>query len=117
MVIIIIRHFVRPHKVDAFLEAYRKQTPINDPAFRGETLARASDRSSLPASLRRLVSDESGGITVINIAKWDSWSAFATHFAEEIAKEDIGAFDREIKTAPSQRILLDVVEDHPKIDL
>jgi hypothetical protein len=65
MVIIIIRRFVRPDRVDAFIENYRKQAPINNPAFKGETLARASERSSLTATLRRLVADDAEGVTVI----------------------------------------------------
>jgi hypothetical protein len=114
MVIIIIRRFVRPDRVDAFIENYRKRAPINNPAFKGETLARASERSSLPASLRRLVADDAEGVTVINIAKWDSWSAFESQFADELAREAVGAFDREIETAPSQRLLLDALDDHPE---
>ncbi len=112
MVIIIIRRFVRPDKIDGFIEAYKKQAPVNNPAFKGETLARASERSRLPESLRRLVADDTDGITVINIAKWESWSAFEAQFAEEIAREKTGAFDPALETAPSQRMLLDVLEDH-----
>lgn len=113
MVIILIRRFVRADRVNAFVEAYQKQAPVDNPAFKGETLARATERSSLPASLRGLVADDTSGVTVINIAKWESWSAFASQFADELAREEAGAFDAEIETAPSQRILLDVVEDHP----
>ena len=112
MVIIIIRRFVRPDKIDGFIDAYKKQAPVNNPAFKGETLARASDRSSLPESLRRVVADDTDGITVINIAKWESWSAFEAQFAEELAREKTGAFDPALETAPSQRMLLDVLEDH-----
>ncbi len=114
MVIIVIRRFVRPDRIDGFIEAYKKQAPVENPAFKGETLARASERSSLPESLRRLVADDSDGVTVINIAKWESWSAFAAEFAEELAREKTGAFDPAIETAPSQRILLDILEDNPQ---
>jgi|SRR6185312_9761789 len=113
MVIIIIRRFVRADRVNAFIEAYQKQAPVENPAFKGETLARATEQRNLPASLRGLVADDSSGVTVINIAKWDSWSAFASQFADELAREAVGAFDAAIEVAPSQRILLDVVEDHP----
>ena len=110
MVIIIIRHFVRPDRVDSFIEAYQKQAPIDNPAFKGETLARATERSGLPESLRKLVADDTGGVTVINIARWESWDTFALQFADELAREAEGAFNAEIETAPSQRILLDVLE-------
>lgn len=113
MVIIIIRRFVRPDRVEAFIEAYQKQAPIDNPAFKGETLARATERSGLPASLRKLVADDTGGVTVINIARWDSWTAFAEQFANELAREAEGAFDDDIETAPSQRLLLDVLEANP----
>jgi hypothetical protein len=112
MVIIVIRRFVRPDRVDAFIEAYQKQAPIHNPAFQGETLARATSPSDLPESLRKLVADDTDGVTVINIARWDSWSAFAAQFADELAGEAAGAFNAEIETAPSQRLLLDVLESH-----
>jgi hypothetical protein len=112
VVIIIIRRFVRPDRIDGFIEAYKKQAPVDNPAFKGETLARGSERSSLPENLRRLVADDTKGVTVINIAKWESWSAFEAQFAEELAREKTGAFDPAIETAPSQRMLLDVLEDH-----
>ena len=112
MVIIVIRRFVRPDRVEEFIEAYQKQAPIENPAFKGETLARATSRGDLPDSLRKLVADETGGVTVINIARWESWSAFASQFADEIAGEAVGAFNAEIETAPSQRLLLDVLESH-----
>jgi hypothetical protein len=114
MVIVVIRRFVRPDRVGEFIAAYQKQAPINNPAFRGETLARGSDRRRLPPALRRLVVDETAGVTFINIAKWESWRAFEAQFADQLAREEVGAFDREIETAPSQRILLDVLEDHPE---
>lgn len=110
VVIIMIRRFVRPDRVDGFIEAYRKQAPITNPAFKGETLARATERSGLPESLRKLVADDTGGVTVINIARWESWDAFASQFAQELAREAAGDFDAAIETAPSQRILLDVLE-------
>jgi hypothetical protein len=112
VVIIIIRRFVRPDRIDSFIEAYKKQAPVRNPAFKGETLARASERNSLPESLRRLVADDTEGVTVINIAKWESWSAFEAQFAEELTREKTGEFDPATETAPSQRILLDVLEDH-----
>jgi hypothetical protein len=112
MVIIIIRRFVRPDRVEAFIESYQRQAPINNPAFKGEMLARATPRTDLPENLRNLVADDSGGVTVINIARWDSWSAFASQFADELAGEAIGAFNAEIETAPSQRLLLNVLESH-----
>lgn len=114
MVIVIIRRFVRPDRIDSFIDAYKKQAPVRNPAFKGETLARASERRSLPESLRRLVADDTDGVTVINIAKWDSWSAFEAQFAEELAREKTGAFDPAIETAPSERMLLDVLEDHSR---
>jgi hypothetical protein len=110
--IIIIRRFIRADRVNAFIEAYQSQAPIDNPSFKGETLARASDRASLPESLGRLVADEGGGVTFVNIAKWESWAAFATQFADALAREAVGSFDPDIETAPSQRVLLDVLEEH-----
>lgn len=112
MVIIIIRHFVRSDRVEAFLERYRQQAPIDNPAFRGETLARGSDMNSLPESMRKLASHKPGEVTVLNIAQWDSWDAFATHFEKEIAKEEAGVFDPKVETRAGDRILLDVIEEH-----
>jgi hypothetical protein len=112
MVIIVIRRFVRPDRIEAFIEAYQKQAPVENPAFKGETLARATNRDHLPENLRRLVADDTGGVTVINVARWESWAAFASHFADELAGEAVGAFNAEIETAPSQRLLLDVLESH-----
>src|SRR6266446_4061347 len=52
MVIILIRRFVKPDKETEFLENYRAQQPLNNPAFIGETLTRLVDSSSLPGGLR-----------------------------------------------------------------
>lgn len=112
MVIIIIRRFVRPDRIEIFLEKYRQQAPIDNPAFRGEILARVSDISSLPEAMRKLASREAGEVTVLNIATWDSWDAFAEHFEKEIAKADAGVFDPNVETRASDRILLDVIEEH-----
>jgi|ERR1700722_4439312 hypothetical protein len=114
MVIILIRRFVRIDRIEQFFDTYRKQTPINNVAFRGETLTKASEDAQLPPGLRGFALREPGSVTVLNIAKWDSWEAFAEQFADELKKEAEHGFDPEIETAHRQRIVLDVFEDHPK---
>jgi hypothetical protein len=46
-------------------------------------------------------------ITYLNIAKWESWEAFAEEFAKQLAS---AGFDPEIETAPRQRMVLDIIE-------
>ena len=114
MAIILIRRFVRIDRIEQFFDTYRKQTPINNVAFRGETLTKASEDAQLPPGLRGFALREPGSVTVLNIAKWNSWEAFAEQFADELKKEAEHGFDPEIETAHRQRIVLDVFEDHPK---
>lgn len=83
MVIIVIRRFVRPDRVDEFIAAYQKQSPINDPAFRGETLARGSERNSLPPALRRLVADETAGVNI--------YLQVSAHFPSKLYSHDPAA--------------------------
>jgi hypothetical protein len=44
----------------------------------------------------------------LNVAKWDSWEAFAQQFAAQLAS---GSFNPEIETAPRQRAVLEVISD------
>ena len=116
MVIILIRRFVRADRVEHFLDTYRRQTPINNPAFGGETLTRASADTRLPPGLRGFSLSAPGSVTILNIAKWDSWEAFAEEFAAQLQEETEHGFDAEIETAPRQRIVLEVIEDHPSAE-
>src|SRR5712691_341644 len=63
MVIILIRRFVKPDKETEFLENYRAQQPLNNPAFIGETLTRLVDSSSLPGGLRSFALGEPSSVT------------------------------------------------------
>jgi hypothetical protein len=105
MVIILIRRFVRPDRVDKFLETYHAQKPSENPAFKGETLTRIVEDTALPAGLRSFVLGEPACVTYLNVAKWESWEPFAKQFAEQI---DSGSFDAEIETAPRQRAVLEI---------
>jgi hypothetical protein len=113
MVIILIRRFVRSDRIEHFLETYRKQTPVNNRAFKGETLARVNEDTQMPPGLSGFVLKTPDTVTVLNIARWDSWETFAEQFAEELKREVEQGFDREIETAPRQRVVLDVIEVHP----
>jgi len=105
MIVVLIRRFVRPDKEKEFLASYRAQKPTDNPAFKGETLTRVCDDSKLPPGLRSLVLNGPACVTYINIAKWDSWDAFAKQF-------DVNAVgsDPDIETAARQRMVLDVIE-------
>jgi hypothetical protein len=109
MVIILIRRFVKPDKETEFLENYRAQQPLNNPAFIGETLTRLVDSSSLPGGLRSFALGEPSSVTYLNVARWQSWEAFAAQFAEQVSSS-IG-FDPEIETAPRQRAVLEAIAD------
>jgi hypothetical protein len=106
MIVVLIRRFVRADRVERFLDTYRAQQPSKNPAFKGETLARVSDESSLPAGLRGFALNGPACVTFLNVAKWESWQAFVDEFSAQI---DSG-FDPEIETAPRQRAVLDVIE-------
>lgn len=108
MVIVMIRRFVRSDKELEFLEKYRADAPSQNPAFRGETLTKVCDEASLPAGLRGLALNGPGCVTYLNVARWDSWGAFA----EQFDVSGVG-FDPDTETAARQRIVLDVVEDRP----
>jgi len=105
MVIILIRRFIRPDRVEKFLETYKAQKPVENAAFKGETLTRVVDDSSLPAGLRSFALGGPSSVTYLNVAKWESWEAFAKQFAAQI---DAGSFDAEIETAPRQRAVLEI---------
>lgn len=104
MVIVMIRRFVRLDKEADFLQSYRDQKPVNNPAFKGETLTRASDDAALPPGLTNLQLRGEGCVTYINIAKWDSWQAFNAHFDPQV-----GVFDPKIETAPRERAVFEVI--------
>jgi hypothetical protein len=106
MVIIIIRRFVRADREAKFLETYRAQKPTTNAAFRGETLTRVNESSEMPPGLRGLALNGPACVTYLNIAKWDSWEAFAKQFDTS----GIG-FDPETETAARQRVVLDVILD------
>jgi hypothetical protein len=107
MVIILIRRFVKPDKEAEFLQNYRAQQPLNNPAFMGETLTRLINDSSLPGGLRSFALDQPPAVTYLNVARWQSWEAFAEHFADQLAS---GSFNPEIETAPRQRAVVEVIE-------
>jgi hypothetical protein len=106
MVIIIIRRFVRADREEKFLETYRAQKPTTNPAFKGETLTKVN--ADVPLGLRGLALKGPGCVTYLNIAKWESWEAFAQQFDTS----GIG-FEAEIETAVRQRVVLDVIADVP----
>jgi hypothetical protein len=106
MVVILIRRFVRTDKEDEFLTNYLAQKPLENPEFLGETLTRVSDATGMPAGLRSFALNGSSCVTNLNIAQWQSWEAFAAHFAQQLTTGD---FDPEIETAPRQRAVLDVI--------
>ena len=60
-----------------------------------------ADAPDVPPGLRGMVLNGPGRVTNLNIAKWDSWEAYATQFPLES--------DPDIETAPRQRALLDVI--------
>lgn len=103
MVIILIRRFIRPNKVPEFLEKYRAQQPLNNPAFLGETLTRVVDNAVLPKALRTFPLSGPSCVTYLNVANWQSWEAFVKQFADQLDS----SFDPEIETAPRQRAVLD----------
>jgi hypothetical protein len=105
MVIILIRRFIRPDKEAEFLENYRAQQPLNNPAFIDETLTRLVDNSSLPGELRGFALGRPSCVTYLNVARWQSWEAFAEHFAEQLSS----SFDAETETARRQRAVLEVI--------
>ena len=104
MIIVLIRRFVKPDKEQAFLASYKAQKPIDNPAFKGETLTRISDNPNLPSGLRSLALNGPACVTYLNIATWESWEAFADQF-------DVNSpgFDPEIETTARQRTVLDIV--------
>ena len=104
MVIILIRRFIRPDRETAFLEKYRAQEPVKNTAFNWETLTKISNASEIPPGLRGLALSEPECVTYLNIAKWESWEAFANEFELD------ETFDVEIETAPRQRTVLDVID-------
>lgn len=104
MVIVLIRRFIRADREADFLTKYQAQKPIDNPAFKGETLTKICEASGVPAGLRGIALNGPGCVTYINIAKWDSWEAFASHFPLA------DTFDSEIETASRQRAVLDVIE-------
>jgi len=107
MVVILIRRFVRADKEDEFLRNYLAQKPLENPEFLGETLTRVSDATGMPAGLRGFALNGSSCVTYLNIAQWQSWEAFAAHFAQQLTPT--GDFNPEIETAPRQRAVLDVI--------
>jgi hypothetical protein len=106
VVIILIRRFIRADQVDRFIAEYRDQSPIANSACKGETLTRINEASEVPPALRGFALNGPGCVTYLNIAKWDSWEAFAEHFKKQL---ESGGFNPEIETAPRQRIVLDVI--------
>jgi len=107
MVIVLIRRFVRLDREEKFLEVYRAQKPTSNPAFKGETLTRVNETPTLPPELRGFGISGPACATYLNIAKWDSWEAFAEEF------KNAGDFDKNIETAPRQRLVLNVITENP----
>ncbi len=104
MVIILIRRFVRPDREAEFLAKYHDQKPLDNPAFKGETLTKVVQ--DVPEGLRSFTLCKSKCITYLNVAKWETWEAFASQFEDQIAG---GSFDPEIETAPRERGVLQAV--------
>jgi hypothetical protein len=104
MIVILIRRFVRADREPVFLERFKAQTPIQNPAFIKETLTRLSDDPNLPPRLRSLALNGPSCITYLNIAEWSSREAFEQEFLTKPSD-----FDEDIETAPRQRMVLDIV--------
>lgn len=110
MVIVLIRRFVQPDKEGEFLAAYRARQPIENPAFKGETLTRVSTAPEIPAGLRGLALNGLACITFLNVSRWESWEAFTQQF-------DVTGtgFDPDIETTARQRTVLDVMFETPSV--
>jgi|tagenome__1003787_1003787.scaffolds.fasta_scaffold20380533_1 hypothetical protein len=70
-----------------FLARFQSEKPLNDNHFKGEILLRLNEDPSLPEALRSWKVGEPNCITYINVAKWESWEAFARQFTLNRAQD------------------------------
>jgi hypothetical protein len=111
MIVVLIRRFVRRDREKEFLARFQTEKPLNDNHFKGEILLRVNDDPTLPEALRSWKVGEPNCITYINVAKWDSWEAFAKHFRVYPAQNPSSNYDRQIETAARQASVLAAVDD------
>jgi heme-degrading monooxygenase HmoA len=111
MIVVLIRRFVRRDREKEFLARFQTEKPLNDNHFKGEILLRVNDDPTLPEALRSWKVGEPNCITYINVAKWDSWEAFAKHFRVDPAQNPSSNYDRQIETAARQASVLAAVDD------
>jgi hypothetical protein len=111
MIVVLIRRFIRVDREKEFLAQFQSEKPLNDNHFKGEILLRLNDDPSLPEALRSWKVGEPNCITYINVAKWESWEAFATHFTVNGAQDPSSNYDPEIETAARQASVLAAVDD------
>ena len=111
MIVVLIRRFVRRDREKEFLARFQTEKPLNDNHFKGEILLRVNDDPALPEALRSWKVGEPNCITYINVAKWDSWEAFAKHFRVDPAQNPSSNYVRQIETAARQASVLAAVDD------
>jgi len=116
MIVVLIRRFVRPEREKEFLGRFQREKPLHDPNFKGEILVRVNDDPSLPEVLRTWKVAEPNCITYVNIAKWDSWKAFAAHFNVDTERASSSNYDPKIETAARQVSILGVFDDDVDLD-
>jgi hypothetical protein len=116
MIVVLIRRFIRRGKEKEFLARFQCEKPLNDLNFKGEILVRVNDDLSLPEALRSWKVAEPNCVTYVNIAKWESWRAFAAHFKVDRGEGPSSNYDPEIETAARQVSILSVFDDDVDLD-
>jgi hypothetical protein len=116
MIVVLIRRVVRTDRERDFLARFQTEKPINNEHFKGEILVRVNHDASLPRALRSWKVGEPNCITYVNIAKWESWEAFAKHFKIDPARDPASNYDPEIETAARQTSILSVLDDDVDLD-
>jgi hypothetical protein len=116
MIVVLIRRFVRTDRERDFLARFQSEKPTNNEHFLGEILVRVNHDASLPRALRFWKVGEPNCITYVNIAKWESWEAFAKHFKIDPARDPASNYDPEIETAARQTSILSVLDDDVDLD-
>ncbi|KQO50546.1 hypothetical protein [Sphingomonas sp. Leaf257] len=104
MFLIAIRRYVKPDCEGAFLAHYELEK-ANHPDFRGETLTKIVDDSSIPEPMRGLFTVRPDCINFLNLAKWERWESFDSQ-----CEMSSGNFDSRFEVAPRERHVLEIVK-------
>ena len=103
--VVLIRRFIRPERAGDFIEAFRRQPPVQAAGFLHKTLTRLDPAADLPPGLNSFhIAGNPGCVTFVTVEHWTSVENFRAYVPKaSTADQD------EYEAMPRQRVILPVV--------